>query len=982
MIYSWWYGSTLASILTSITKFITDAGYTSIFGFVFALGLIFSVLSYLVNAGKYIDYFALAKVYIVSFIIYGVAITSTESYTIDDICTQTSTSVSAPFIIGFPLEIVTSIEEYLRNQLSQYLPLPADMQANDACFTGYQLLRPAVVYNAIEPYTQESMIEYIKDCVFPSIQAGDINMDALYNANPNNSVWSNMACNSGMLCASLDTYYYSGSSSFYSQPGHPNGELVSCPNAYSYISADLANQLVNQNTKYNLGYVAVATQALGTANLSNTVNNIPNWIQDETAVLMGNTYTAQNLLTQAVAIQELANASAQFGEGLAYSETYLSNLAKIEALSFGAGGSLESTKGLLEIFFAGSAPIFILLWLTPLGRASFLAFLQMLIWIPTWSVASEVVAAILELNVGGNNKFDLSIAQISNMTTIFNKAAQQAIFLNHLVPLLTFTLATGSVYAITKVASAAGEMMMAGARQGAELMTTGNLSAGNQQLDTFNALNSSIGNMQYDMYSMYGSSIGNTSVSNLQAGNIQKNNVSTGNRGQNVFTNTPIMTNGQEIPVTGTYTETAPGVYNATGPVQLETKNGPITINPYDGSAEFSISKNGDLNVKQGIVTMPTQTSDGKGMVQLYYSDGKLVKGEEELSDGKMLSETTNVGQTPLINLFGSELPNMQTVKGEYQSPEAKEIKTSGNVADTVIGLADTKTMNLFIPANTGQTWYLKNEEDISKIMRQAQVQEHDKGYETKSGHRVDNKTETGIANETVVSQGSQNTASDSTQKARESYRNLEAALFGIGEMYFDGNVSAGLSLLGTGGRIKAGIKGTAGAKAQYTDGVTNSKTQTHQNTHQQSSSVNSSSSSYANTSHSYDAYQEAAQYAKSVVKNLQAIEDNKAIKQTIAQNPTAVVDYAIDALVRQKVLRDASMHHMTEAEKLIDFQKTAQEYLQRYNELPNLSNVKDINQRAKILKTDAAILDYIAKNYDELAKQLKNLKDNPKKED
>lgn len=236
-------------------------------------------------------------------------------------------------------------------------------------------------------------------------------------------------------------------------------------------------------------------------------------------LLMATGMSGENLIRQAITVQSLNQVSAEFATAVAYQEAYLNSLAKINALDFGRGGTLNAMKGVIETLVIGLTPAFALLFLTPLGGRLFASWLTLLLWLAMWSVAEVVVVSFLFLSVGDNQKFNFTLADLDKLNLAFNKAAQISSLMSNYVPLITFVLATGSAYALTKFAS--GLTAELKSSRGAEIMATGNFSAGNIQTRSYSDLvkslaNSTVGSVGWWSVGVGGVSGWNTDLYNTQ----------------------------------------------------------------------------------------------------------------------------------------------------------------------------------------------------------------------------------------------------------------------------------------------------------------------------------------------------------------------------------------------------------------------------------------------------------------------------------
>jgi len=122
-------------------------------------------------------------------------------------------------------------------------------------------------------------------------------------------------------------------------------------------------------------------------------------------------------------------------------------------------------------------------------------------------------------------KFDFTLADLDKLNLAFNKAAQISSLMSDYIPIITFALATGSIYALTKFAS--GVTAELKSSRGADVMATGNFSAGNVQTRGYSDLvqslaNSTVGSVGWYNVATQGVSGGNTDLYNTQSSQVRK----------------------------------------------------------------------------------------------------------------------------------------------------------------------------------------------------------------------------------------------------------------------------------------------------------------------------------------------------------------------------------------------------------------------------------------------------------------------------
>ncbi len=512
-IYTWYYGKQLASFLETMNSYISSAEFVDLWkvavGFSFIL-LLFAVIA---SAGDYRQSIRLLKFYGTVVVLWFLLVTIKVDVNVIDKCTKsTYNNIQAPWIIGKPLSWFSTIEGSVRNGIVSFFGifLPDAYKKNEGCFTGYELLRPALTYQPKNPYLRLSIENYIRDCIIPTVLAGDIDRISIVNSN---DLWSNeFVCGTGKLCVALTTTYYNRI--------YPEGIVETCPNAYARISTDLANE-------YSLAWKDIKAKIFGSASAV-AETEIPVYLGQITPFLMSVALTGENLIRQAITIQALNQVSAEFATAIAYQEAYLSALARLNMLDFGRGGTLNAMKGIIGAILVGLTPAFAILFITPIGARIFYGWITAFLWLVLWSIAEVITVSLLFLSVGDNQKFDFTLSQIDRLNLAFNKAAQISSLMSDFIPVITLFLATGSLYAMTQFAKGmSGELRE---EHGTKVMASGNFEAGNVRVRGYSDLTTALAN------STVGAVSQNTANINTFSGNTTGwGNVTIGTETHNTF---------------------------------------------------------------------------------------------------------------------------------------------------------------------------------------------------------------------------------------------------------------------------------------------------------------------------------------------------------------------------------------------------------------------------------------------------------------
>jgi len=502
-IYTWYYGRQLAAFLQTVNSYISSADFLDLWKVTVGFAFIFFLLAIIASGGDYRRSLSLLKFYGIVMVVWYLLVVIKVDVNVVDRCTKTTYSnIQVPWAVAKPLSWFTRIENSVRNSLVSFFGvfLPDAYKRNEGCFTGYELLRPALTYQPGDPYLRLSIKNYIKDCIVPTILAGDIDRFSLVNSN---DLWnSEFVCGTGKLCAALTTVYFS--------PVHPDGIPETCPNAYARISADIVNE-------YSSAWRDIKVKVFGTASaISET--DIPVYLGEVTPFLMSVAMTGENLVRQAITIQSLNQVSAEFATAIAYQEAYLNALARLNMLDFGRGGTLNSMKGVIETILVGLTPAFFLLFITPIGAKIFYGWVTFFVWLVLWTVAEVVTVSFLFLSIGDNQRFDFTLAQIDRINLTFNKAAQISSLMSDYIPLITLAVATGSLYAMTHFAKGMSRELRD--EHGTKVMASGNFDAGNVRVRGYSDLATSLAGSSVGTFAHGTVSVNSWTGDELRYGNV------------------------------------------------------------------------------------------------------------------------------------------------------------------------------------------------------------------------------------------------------------------------------------------------------------------------------------------------------------------------------------------------------------------------------------------------------------------------------
>ncbi|MDQ7082669.1 MAG: conjugal transfer protein TraG N-terminal domain-containing protein [Aquificota bacterium] len=470
-------GVSLAEFLRTVNSYFLSSDFAVLWKVVVGLGAIFTLLAIIASFGDYRQSIRLLKFFGVVILVWYLGNVVKVRVDVADKCTgEVFEDIEVPWAIGKAVSYATTLERNIREGLVKFFgsSLPDSYKNHEGCFTGYELLKPALVYSPRDPYLRLSIREYIKNCFIPSVLAGDVDRTTIENSR---DLWNDVfPCSLGQVCQSLTTTYYSSA--------HPQGIVDTCPNVYARIDADLVRE-------YDRAWKVIKAQVFGTGS-SVLESDIPVYLGETSAFLMAVGLTGENLIRQAIAIQTLNQVSAEFATAVAYQEAYLSALARINMLDFGRGGTLNAMKGVIQVILVGLTPAFFVLFVTPLGWMVFRGWITFFVWLIVWSIAEVITVSLLYLYLGRNYRFDFVLSDIDRLVFTFNKAAQISSLMSDWIPLIALAVTTGSIYTLTQFAKGVSSDLRD--QHGAKVMASGNFDAGNIRVDTYSQATRAIAN--------------------------------------------------------------------------------------------------------------------------------------------------------------------------------------------------------------------------------------------------------------------------------------------------------------------------------------------------------------------------------------------------------------------------------------------------------------------------------------------------------
>jgi conjugal transfer mating pair stabilization protein TraG len=420
---------------------------------------------------------------------------------------------NVPFGLAFMGHAISSFGNWLTKTFEMNFSLPDDLQyANNGILFGSTLIKKTLSVRITDPGTTENFNNYIRQCIFTSVQLGKVKEKDLIESED------------------IATFLKYGSSGVlaYEYTGKDNEKVIKLCNSTSEIENEIEAEVQklrasNGSSNGAMEYILNIQQ-----DASKTFEQmlIANAIEDSTQ-----NYLA---LTQADAA---ATNYALTKDDLQRKQTGI--IQWIQANKY-----LPLLKITIESLFYALFPVVVLMTMLPNGFKIFKSYIMVLLSLQMWSPLYAVLNLIMTLEqkyrIGGILK------ETGNAITLYNKSAildaaqgiaTQAGILAWSIPVLAQKIVSGMEH----FADVSGGIAQSGTHSASQLaseVSSGNMSYGNGSFknvsyDNTSNNNISKGNVSNNNVSNDNISKGNVSNDNTSSGNVNNNNVSENNTNSN-----------------------------------------------------------------------------------------------------------------------------------------------------------------------------------------------------------------------------------------------------------------------------------------------------------------------------------------------------------------------------------------------------------------------------------------------------------------
>ena len=385
------------------------------------------------------------KTFLMVLLLYYICFVPKTSVIIRDELFNTQTQVDdVPWGLAFMASLTTSIEKSIAKAFDTVYSIPDDLKFTESGYNfGLLALEGTLHQGVINPYIQHNWSCYIADCVVPAVLTGNINEAQLS--------WENDILGSNVL----QTHY----ANFFTTHYDPNNGSVthpSCRDDYATIKQETINHINSEIAPYFARRVA----GIGGAASQWVQADVMNRLGAAGSYFLTLAGSGQQILQQAVMMNVINEARTSVMARYATDPTALqvaqaiANLQARYSLSTGAEMAktyVPALRRILEGIIYGIFPIIIAIAFIPFFRNAllksyFYLFFWLIWWSPIFSVINLIVTTRGRSILSAYDGF-FCLGNINPLANGFIDLVGVAGNLLWAVPILSFFIATGSVYA-------------------------------------------------------------------------------------------------------------------------------------------------------------------------------------------------------------------------------------------------------------------------------------------------------------------------------------------------------------------------------------------------------------------------------------------------------------------------------------------------------------------------------------------------------
>ena len=451
-VHAWGYGDLLYNVLQATKVLIGSNNYLKMVQIALTIGIMITVLS-LMNA-KDFSIFMVGQKVVVGVLLYTFIVGSSTDVVITDHTTGKTRDIrSVPSVIGFPLYLFSNLErgasELFRTSLAMTEGSLTALGSVPVT-TGYDLLYTASNYRIQDPKLNQTINQFIQNCVYPDVLSGFLDLSTLGSAN----FWQSL---SGNTHPARISGIYEGKTDLI------DGKLTPCTDVYNHID----DTLVAYTKKGGSGFKRLAA-SMGFLT-ADTVSSTLGTISKQS---FGYGQNGSMFLKNAIAMNSFNDAYVQTASqvgidssALAYGMAKGSETTATQMTLSGimAKKYMPFTKGFMTVILIALIPLILLIALaTNSLRKPAGMIIGILTALSLWSIGAQLLdffilirtREMLETVATAGGEYSLTTKPIIDSSIL--DSINMAMSMYWMIPTLSFAVASMNGYAASQMMSGAG----------------------------------------------------------------------------------------------------------------------------------------------------------------------------------------------------------------------------------------------------------------------------------------------------------------------------------------------------------------------------------------------------------------------------------------------------------------------------------------------------------------------------------------------
>ena len=451
-VHAWGYGDLLYNVLQATKVLIGSGNYLKMVQIALTIGIMITVLS-LMNA-KDFSVFMVGQKVVVGVLLYTFIVGSSTDVVITDHTTGKTRDIrSVPSVIGFPLYLFSNLErgasELFRTSLAMTEGSLTALGSVPVT-TGYDLLYTASNYRIQDPKLNQTINQFIQNCVYPDVLSGFLDLSTLGSAD----FWQSL---SGTTHPARISGIYDSTSDLI------DGILTPCTDVYRYID----DTLVAYTKKGGTGFKRLAA-SMGFLT-ADTVSSTLGTISKQS---FGYGQNGSMFLKNAIAMNSFNDAYVQTASqvgidssALAYGMAKGSETTATQMTLSGimAKKYMPFTKGFMTVILIALIPLILLIALaTNSLRKPAGMIIGILTALSLWSIGAQLLdffilirtREMLETVATAGGEYSLTTKPIIDSSIL--DSINMAMSMYWMIPTLSFAVASMNGYAASQMMSGAG----------------------------------------------------------------------------------------------------------------------------------------------------------------------------------------------------------------------------------------------------------------------------------------------------------------------------------------------------------------------------------------------------------------------------------------------------------------------------------------------------------------------------------------------